>query len=61
MANAVADGDQVVMEVTWTGTVREAAGPFAAEQTLRARLAIFLTFRDGRIMRQRNYDCYDPW
>ena len=26
-----------------------------------ARFAIFLDFRDGRIVRQRNYDCFDPW
>ena len=37
------------------------AGPFIAGQTLRARFAIFLEFRDGRIARQRNYDCFDPW
>jgi len=59
--NAVADHDQVVMEVVWTGTVREARGPFAAGQKLRARFAVFMEFRDGRIIRQRNYDCFDPW
>jgi hypothetical protein len=26
-----------------------------------ARFAIFLTFRDGKIVRQHNYDCFDPW
>ena len=59
--NAVADHDQVVMEVVWTGTVREARGPFTAGQKLRARFAVFMEFRDGRIIRQRNYDCFDPW
>ncbi len=49
------------MEVTWTGTIRGAVGPFAAGQTLCAQLAIFLTFRDGQIMRRHDYDCYDPW
>jgi len=61
LLNAVGSGDQVVMEVVWTGTVRAAAGPFAAGQSLRARFAVFLEFRDGRIIRQRNYDCFDPW
>jgi hypothetical protein len=23
--------------------------------------AVFLEFRDGRIARQRNYDCFEPW
>ncbi|MCB0216440.1 MAG: nuclear transport factor 2 family protein [Caldilineae bacterium] len=58
---AVAQGDSLAMEVVWTGRVREAAGPFAAGQTLRARFAMFLDFRDGKIVRQRNYDCFDPW
>jgi ketosteroid isomerase-like protein len=61
VVNAVAGDGQVAMEVIWTGTVREAAGPFAAGQALRARFALFLEFRDGRIVRQRNYDCFDPW
>ena len=61
VVNAIARDDHVAMEVIWTGTVREATGPFSAGQTLRARFALFLTFRDGRIVRQRNYDCFDPW
>jgi ketosteroid isomerase-like protein len=61
LINAVADQDQVVMEIIWTGTVRDARGPFAAGQKLRARFAVFMEFQDGRIVRQRNYDCFDPW
>jgi ketosteroid isomerase-like protein len=59
--SAVASGDQVAMELTWSGRIGGSAGPFKAGQTLRARFAIFLEFRDGRIVRQRNYDCFDPW
>ncbi|HKB13632.1 MAG TPA: nuclear transport factor 2 family protein [Vicinamibacterales bacterium] len=59
--NAVASGDQVALEVVWTGTVRDSAGPFVAGQILRARFAVFMQFRDGRIVRQHNYDCFDPW
>ena len=59
--NAVANNDQVAMEVIWTATVKQAAGPFAAGQSLRARFAIFMEFRSGLIVRQRNYDCFDPW
>src|SRR5262249_7592955 len=61
LLNAVASGDQVVLELIWTGTVGAAAGPFSAGQQLRARFAVFMEFRDGRIVRQRNYDCFDPW
>jgi ketosteroid isomerase-like protein len=61
LVNAVAGDGKVAMEVIWTGTVRDAVGPFAAGQALRARFALFMEFRDGRIVRQRNYDCFDPW
>jgi len=61
LVNAVAADGKVAMEVIWTGTIRDAAGPFTAGQALRARFALFMEFRDGRIVRQRNYDCFDPW
>ena len=61
VVNALAANDQVAMEVIWTGIIREAAGPFAAGQVLRARFALFMDFQRGRIVRQRNYDCFDPW
>jgi ketosteroid isomerase-like protein len=61
LLNVLASDDQVAMEVAWIGTVRHAVGPFAAGQELRARFAVFLEFRDRRIVRQRNYDCFDAW
>jgi ketosteroid isomerase-like protein len=57
----VADGDRVALELLWTATIAIKAGPFEPGQQLRARFAILLEFRDGRIARQRNYDCFDPW
>ena len=61
LTNAVAQGEQVAAEMTWTGTVRTAVGPFVPGQTLAARLGVFFEFREGRIARQRNYDCINPW
>lgn len=29
--------------------------------TLPSAAAIFLTYRDGKIVSQHNYDCFDPW
>ena len=58
---AMGDGDYVALELVWTATVRMKAGPFEPGQPLRARFAMFLEFRDGRITHQRNYDCFDPW
>ncbi len=59
--HAVVQGDQVALEIQWTGmlAVAFAALPVGAE--MRARFAVFLELRDGRIALQRNYDCFDPW
>ncbi|MFJ7044777.1 nuclear transport factor 2 family protein [Streptomyces sp. NPDC101112] len=57
--NAVVSGAQVALEVTWSGTLAVPVGDLAAGQVLRAHIATFLEFRDGRITAQRNYDCYE--
>ena len=59
--SALADGDRVALEVTWTGTLAVALGSLSAGSTMRARIALVLDFRDGKIAAQRNYDCYDPF
>ena len=59
--NAVACGDQVALEVRWTGTLAVPFGNIPAGGQMRARFAVFLEFRDGKILRQRNYDCFEPW
>ncbi|MCI3931929.1 nuclear transport factor 2 family protein [Streptomyces sp. AN091965] len=58
--NAVACGDKVALEVEWTGELAVPLGTLPAGHVLRARIAAFLDFRDGRISAQRNYDCYEP-
>jgi ketosteroid isomerase-like protein len=57
----VADGDEVAVEARWSATLNVAFGSLAAGQTMRAYLAIFLTWRDGKIIAQRNYDCFEPF
>ena len=59
--NAIASGEQVAVEAVWTGTLAVPLGSIAAGGQMRARFAIFLTYRDGKIVRQHNYDCFDPW
>ncbi len=59
--NAVAEGDRVALEVSWAGTVAVPVGSLAAGSEMRAHFALFLEFRGGKIVRQRNYDCFDPW
>jgi len=32
-----------------------------AETVMKAFIGMFFTFRDGKIVSQRNYDCYPPF
>jgi Ketosteroid isomerase-related protein len=51
--------DAVITEVVWTAVVAADAGPFKAGQPLKAYFSMTFDFRDGKIYRQRNYDCYE--
>jgi ketosteroid isomerase-like protein len=57
--NIVGQGDSVAIEVQWSGVLAVPLATWTAGTTLRARIATFLEFRDGKIARQRNYDCYE--
>ncbi len=57
----VASADRVAVEVKWTATVAAPIGTLPAGGELRARFAMFLEIRDGRIASQRNYDCFYPF
>lgn len=57
----VADGQRVAVEFVWSGTLAVAVGSLAAGDVMRGRFASFLEFRDGTIIAQRSYDCFDPW
>jgi ketosteroid isomerase-like protein len=59
--NAVESGATVALEIQWTGTLAVPLGTIPAGGDMRARFAVFLEFRDGKIARQRNYDCFEPW
>lgn len=57
----VADGDRVAVEFAWSGTLAVPVGGLPAGSVMRGRFASFLEYRDGRIVSQRSYDCFDPW
>lgn len=59
--SAIAEGDWVAIEMVWTGKLAAAVGHLPPGAEMRARCAIFFEFQDGKILRQRNYDCFDPF
>lgn len=59
--SAMADGDHVALEVAWTATLAVPLQTIPAGGQMRAYFAMFLDFRDGKIIAQRNYDCFEPW
>ncbi len=61
IVSAVENGDRIALELIWVGTLAVPLGSVPAGGNLRARFAVFIDFRDGRIAAQRNYDCFDAF
>jgi ketosteroid isomerase-like protein len=59
--NSISDGDMVAMEVFWSGYLAVPIDTLPADSEMRAHFSMWLEFRDGKICRQHNYDCFDPW
>jgi ketosteroid isomerase-like protein len=59
--NAFGAGAFVVLEVDWRGKLAVSAGGIPAGASFHANLSVILEFLAGRIVAQRNYDCYDPF
>jgi len=53
--NLVAQGEQVVLELDWCGTVAAAVGGLNVGDRIRFRVASFFTLVDGLIVRQTDY------
>jgi ketosteroid isomerase-like protein len=59
--NSISEGDTVALEVFWSGYLAVAVDSLPADSEMRAHFSVWLEFRDGKICRQHNYDCFDPW
>jgi ketosteroid isomerase-like protein len=57
----VVAGDRAAVRLTWHGVVGIDAGPFVAGPELVAEIASFLTVRDGQVVEQETFDCYQPF
>ena len=59
--HAVTSGEHVALEVQWTGILAIPLAGLPPGGVMRARFAVFLDYQDGKILQQRNYDCFEPW
>jgi ketosteroid isomerase-like protein len=57
----VVQGSRVAVEAIWTGILAVSLGTLTPGSEMKAYLAMFFEFRDGRIASQRNYDCFEAW
>ncbi|MBV9480089.1 MAG: hypothetical protein JO249_04970 [Acidobacteria bacterium] len=51
----------VALEVLWVGKLAVSFGTLAAGSEMRAHSAMFFEFKEGKIVSQRNYDCFESW
>jgi ketosteroid isomerase-like protein len=61
ITNILAEGDQVALQMDWTGISAVHLHNLPPDSEIRNHAAVFLQFRDGRIARQHHYDCFEPW
>jgi ketosteroid isomerase-like protein len=61
VVNSIVDGDNVALEVFWSGLLAVPVDTLPADTEMRAHISIWLEFKDGKISKQRNYDNFDPW
>jgi ketosteroid isomerase-like protein len=61
ITHEIAAFDQVALEVEWVGALAVPFGSLPAGGQMKAFFAVFLEFREGKIIRQRNYDCFEAW
>ncbi|MEP6733081.1 MAG: nuclear transport factor 2 family protein [bacterium] len=59
--SAIAVGNLVAVELTWTATLGVSLGDTPAGGEMTAHFAAFYECRHGKIVAIRNYDCFDPF
>jgi len=59
--STIASGNSVAMQLDWVAELAVAFGALKAGDEMRAHVAVFMEFRDGKICRQRDYGCYEPF
>ncbi len=61
LVHAYEMGDTVIIEAKWKGILAIPIGKLNAGDVMKAYFAQIFQFKDGKIYRQRNYDCFEPF
>lgn len=61
LGDIIASGERVVVEARWEGDLVVPVGALPAGGTMVAHICMVFEVQQGRIVRQRNYDCYEPF
>lgn len=56
-----AAGDRVVVETRWEGILNVPLGALQPGDAMVAHICMVFTLRDGRVIAQKNYDCYEDF
>lgn len=59
--NLYSSNNHVILEAIWKGTLSVPVGSLPVGGQMTANFAQFFEFKDGKIYKQRNYDCFDPF
>lgn len=59
--NLISAGETVILECIWRGTLAVPLGNIPVGGQMTAYFAQIFEFKDGKIFRQRNYDCFEPF
>lgn len=54
-------GQTVILEVIWKATFTIPIGKLSPGEEMKAHFALFIEFEGDKIIRQRNYDCFDAF
>ncbi|MGE4232604.1 MAG: nuclear transport factor 2 family protein [Bacteriovoracia bacterium] len=61
VVNFIEQGNQVVVEAEWSGTMAIDAGVLKAGSQMKAMFCFVCEFKEEKIVSQRNYDCFFPF
>lgn len=59
--NVIESGNRISLEVTWTGKLKIPLGTLKEGDTMTAHFGVFIEYKDGKIIKQHNYDCFEAF